>query len=244
MDGIVMGGGAGISVHGSHRIVTERSMVAMPECAIGLVPDVGCTFHLSRAPGHLGEFLAITGWRMDAADAIHAGFADKKIASEKQSDLKDRLEELSSPAIIADHAEQPGEGTLAQHLAAIERHFARDTALECVASLEADGSVFAQQAAKMIRRGCPLSVACAFEMVRRVRSLNSVTEALALEYRFTYRSMSDGDFIEGIRAQIIDKDRNPAWRIARLEDVTPDHIEAMLASLGQNELELAREAAA
>lgn len=241
MDGIVMGGGAGISVHGSHRIVTERSMIAMPECAIGLIPDVGCSLHLAKAPGHLGEFLAMTGWRMNAADAIHAGFADMAVAAEDLDALKGRLKEAADPEVISGFVRSAGEGTLTPHLAAIDRHFSGETALDCLRSLEGDGSDFAQKAAGMIRKACPLSVGCTFDLIRRVRQLDRIEDALTLEYRFTWRSMSDGDFVEGVRAQIIDKDRNPRWKVARLEDLDPAEIEAMLAPLGADELKLGRE---
>jgi len=241
MDGIVMGGGAGISVHGSHRLVTERSMIAMPECAIGLIPDVGCSLRLAKAPGHLGEFLAMTGWRMNAADAIHAGFADVAVASGDLDTLKQRLAETADPEAISGFVRPAGEGTLTPHLAAIDRHFSGATALDCVTSLEADGSDFAQKAAGMIRKACPLSVGCSFDLVRSVRALDRIEDALALEYRFTWRSMSDGDFVEGVRAQIIDKDRNPQWKVARLEDLDPARIDAMLAPLGPDELKLGGE---
>ncbi|WP_180899918.1 enoyl-CoA hydratase/isomerase family protein [Martelella soudanensis] len=238
MDGIVMGGGAGISAHGSHRIVTERSMIAMPECGIGLVPDVGCSFVLARAPGHLGEFLAMTGWRMNDGDAIFSGFADIAVNAGDLAALKTRLEETADPDAIDAFERSAGESALARHIDVIERHFGGETALDCLRSLEADDSEFAQRAAAMIRRGCPLAVACAFELVRQARSLETVSEALRHEFRFTYRSMSDGDFLEGIRAQIIDKDRNPKWRITRLEDVDRETVCAMLAPLGAEELQI------
>ncbi|MCI5076136.1 enoyl-CoA hydratase/isomerase family protein [Oricola sp.] len=238
MDGIVMGGGAGISVHGSHRVVTERSMVAMPECGIGLIPDVGCSLYLARAPEHLGEFLAMTGWRMDAGDAIHAGFADVAVRSDDLPALKARLEETADPRAIDAFADAPGGAGLAPWLETIDRHFGRATALDCLRSLEADPSEFAQKAAGMIRRSCPISLACAFELIRDVRNADTVEEALRREYRFTYRSMSQGEFLEGVRAQIIEKDRDPKWRIARLDDVTPAQVDAMLAPLGDDELTL------
>ena len=240
MDGIVMGGGAGISVHGSHRVVTERSMVAMPECGIGLVPDVGCSLRLARAPGQLGEFLAMTGWRMNAADAILAGFADFEVASGDLPALTARIEETANPDEIKAFAHDRGEATLAPLLDAIDRHFGQPSALDCLRSLEAEGSEFAEKAAAMIRRACPLSVACAFEIVRRVRDMAHVSQAVVLEYRFTHRSQSDGDFTEGVRAQIIDKDRQPKWKAGQLEDVTADAVAAMLAPLGGNELDIGK----
>ena len=238
MDGIVMGGGVGISAHGSHRIVTERSMIAMPECGIGLVPDVGGTRILADAPGHLGEFLGMTGWRMTGDDAILAGFADLLVAGADLATLKAALEKTADPAVLDVFRRAPGDAPLAGHRETIDRHFGHDTALACLQSLEGDPSEFAQKAAKMIRQACPLSVACTFEMIRRARPLATIEEVLALEYRFTFRSMSDGDFVEGIRAQIIEKDRNPKWRIARLEDVNRETVGAMLAPLGDNELKL------
>lgn len=236
MDGIVMGGGVGLSGHGSHRIVTERSMVAMPECSIGMVPDVGGTYLLSRSPGRLGEFLALTGWRMTGADAIFAGFADVQMRSGDLGTLKERLEAKGDVAAIDTFAHKPATAPLAEHMHTIDRHFALDSALECLRSLETDSSDFAQTAAAMIRRGCPLSLACAFELVRGARGLGAIEQALTAEYRFTYRSVTDGQFIEGIRAQIIDKDRNPKWWPDRLEDVADEAVARMLAPLSGAEL--------
>lgn len=238
MNGIVMGGGVGISAHGKPRLVTDNTMLAMPECGIGLVPDVGGSFILSRAPGHLGEFLAMTGWRMKAADAILAGFADRYVPAARLPELKERLEESGDLSALEQASEMPEPSSLRGERERIDRHFAGASALECLHSLEADESEFAGKAAAMIRKGCPLSVACAFEIVRRVRELPTLEDALAQEYRFTYRSMSEGEFLEGIRAQVIDKDRTPNWRVPRLEDVTAPMIEAMLAPLGDNELDL------
>jgi enoyl-CoA hydratase/carnithine racemase len=238
MNGFVMGGGVGISAHGSHRIATERSTIAMPECGIGLIPDVGGTYILSRAPGHLGEFLGMTGWRMAAADAILAGFADSFVAADDLSALTAALEATADPSALDSFYRTPGEASLAGHLPAIDHHFGKETALACLRSLEDDKSEFAQKAATAIRRACPLAVACTFEIIRRARSMPTIEAVLALEFRFTYRGMTDGDFLEGVRAQIIAKDRNPRWRIERLEDVTPSQIERMLAPLGHDELHL------
>ena len=237
MDGITMGGGVGISAHGSDRIVTERSMIAMPECGIGLVPDVGGSRILATAPGHLGEYLAMTGYRMGPGDAVLAGFADVQMDSADKASLIARIEETGNLTVLGEFAGPAEAPALAPHLDAIDVHFSRDSALSCVQSLEADGSEWAQQTARLIRRGCPLSVACAFEIVRRVRETPTIESALREEYRFTYRSMSDGEFVEGVRAQIIDKDRNPQWKTAPLEKVTQEQIAAMLAPLNEHELD-------
>ncbi len=238
IDGIVMGGGFGVSVHGSHRIVGERALFAMPECAVGLVPDVGGNFWLARASGHVGEFLAMTGARLGPADMIWAGFADALVPSEAFPDLISTLQRTGDARGIEDFDSEPEQGTLSGAGDMIDRHFAGPDAVSIVTSLEADSSEWAAKQAKAIRRGCPLSVACALELVRRSRSLQSVEQVLAAEYRFTYRSMSDGEFLEGIRAQIIDKDRDPRWKTPDLESLTSETISAMLAGLGEHELRL------
>jgi len=236
MDGIVMGGGVGISAHGSLRIVTENTLFAMPECAIGLVPDVGGSYILANAPGHIGEYLGSTGARLKAGDTIYAGFADNFIPASKLDEMIGMLAESGEVEACTPYFEQPEAGYLRDHIAEINDCFEAGTAEEIVGKLDLTGSEWALAQAKLMRRNCPLSVACAIEMVRRLKAAKSVEEALALEYRFTFRSMSHGEFIEGIRAQIIDKDRNPKWNIASLEDVTVDHIATMLGSLGDREL--------
>ena len=238
MDGVTMGGGVGVSVHGSHRIVTERSKIAMPECGIGLVPDVGGTFVLSRAPGRTGEYLAATGYRMGAADAVFAGFADVFVPGERREALTEALLESGDPASIEAFRTVSDPAPLAEAQDKIVQHFDHPTAAECVASLEEDGSDWAAKTARAMRGGSPISVAVAHALVRRVREAQTVEEALALEYRFTWRSMTEGDFLEGIRALIIDKDKQPKWRIATLEDVPVDLVESLLAPLGADELKL------
>ncbi len=236
MDGIVMGGGVGISAHGSHRIVTERTMLAMPECTIGLVPDVGGNWILSRAPGHMGEFLGTTGSRLGAADTIYAGFADAFVPAEKVHDLVSDMERSSDISTIEQYTEQVPPDKFPGLQSAVDHHFSKKTAADVIASLEGANDDWADKQAKLMRRNCPLSVASAIELVRRSRELTSIAEVLTAEYRFTWRSMSDGDFLEGIRAQIIDKDRNPKWQVSTLEALTNEQISAMLEPLGEYEL--------
>ena len=238
MDSIVMGGGVGISAHGSHRVATDRSVVAMPECGIGLIPDVGGTHVLARAPGHLGEFLGVSGWRMTGADAVLAGFADFLVPTEDLDAVKLTLAAEGNTACLEPFRMSVETAPLSAHLETIERHFGHGSALDCLLSLESDPSEFAVKIAKTIRRSSPLSVACTFEAIRRVRTLAGIRDALAQEYRFTYRAMADGDFLEGVRALLIDKDRDPHWRHARLEDVDPSEVDAILAPLGDAELVL------
>ncbi len=239
MDGIVMGGGVGISAHGSHRIVTERTLFAMPECGIGLVPDVGGNKFLATAPGRTGELLAATGARLKAADTIYSGFADTFVSSEFLPELIAELERSGYPMVISTYAGESEPGELGAIQNRIDDHFSMETPALIIASLEADNSEWTGMQAKLIRRNCPLAVACAIEVVRRSRDLASIEEILGLEYRFSWRSMSDGDFLEGIRAQIIDKDRSPKWQVPTLEGLTSEQISAMLEPLGENELNLA-----
>lgn len=237
MDGIVMGGGVGVSAHGSHRIVTDRTMAAMPECGIGLVPDVGGTWLLGRAPGRLGEYLGLTGARMSGADAIHAGFADMYIASGDLAALAARLCESGDPAAAAEFAQPAPDSALASQQGEIERCFAGDTVLDCLAALDGLEADWAQKAAKAIRRNSPTALICTLEAVRRARGFSRLEDALELEYRFVSRCMEQGDFLEGIRAAIIDRDRKPKWNPARLEDVTPEMASAMLAPLEEGALQ-------
>ncbi|MGB7286531.1 MAG: enoyl-CoA hydratase/isomerase family protein, partial [Salaquimonas sp.] len=178
---------------------------------------------------------------MNAGDAVLAGFADVQVAISDLDALKSAIEKAGDISVLANFAGPPDAPSLAPHMEAIDRHFSKNSAVEVLKSLEEeakeDGSDWANETIKLLRRSCPLSVACAFEMIRRIRGKKSVEEALAMEYRFTHRSMSDGELIEGIRAQIIDKDRNPQWHTARLEDVSQEQIAKMLAPLGERELE-------
>ncbi|HEU0220893.1 MAG TPA: enoyl-CoA hydratase/isomerase family protein [Paracoccaceae bacterium] len=227
MQGFVMGGGVGISGHGSHRIVTGTTQIAMPECGIGLIPDVGGTWLLGHAPGRLGEYLGLTGARMGPADAILAGFADAFVPAERFPALREAL--LTDPlpdAVLPAFVTEPPAGSLAPRRAGIDAVFA--------GSLDDIRRAADPEAQKAIARACPLSLACTLELVRRARGLARIEDALAEEYRFTARSMSEGEFLEGIRAQVIDKDRNPRWQVA----ATPETVAAMLAPLGEMELRL------
>lgn len=238
MDGIVMGGGVGISAHGSHRVVTENTLFAMPECAIGLLPDVGGNWLLSRAPGHIGEYLGATGARLKAGDCLYAGLADHFVPQARLDDLVTALTSTGDVAQIERFTETIEAETLVELRSEIDRHFKYKSALEVAHSLENSPSPWEQETLKLLRRGCPLSVACAVEVVNRSRALQRIEDILALEYRFTYRSMSHGDFLEGIRAQIIDKDRNPKWKTPTLEELDQSEISGMLETLGSDELAL------
>ena len=237
MDGITMGGGVGLSAHGAHRIVTERSMVAMPECAIGLIPDVGGTFLLGHAPGRLGEYLGLTGARMGAADAIQAGFADVFIRAERIPDLIAALVDEADVRLMGTFAEAPPEGELSAHRAIIDELFAGETVEAIADAIEraADGE-WRDRARKAFGKACPLSMKATLHMVREARDIVRLEDVLSMEYRYTWRSLEEGEFMEGIRAAVIDKDRNPRWAKPGLGDVTDADVDAMLAGLNENEL--------
>ncbi|WP_224814595.1 enoyl-CoA hydratase/isomerase family protein [Hasllibacter sp. MH4015] len=239
LHGFTMGGGVGVGCHGSHRIVCESSQIAMPECGIGLVPDVGGSLLLARAPGRLGEYLGVTAARMGPADAIYAEFADYYIPEDTWQSLKDTLIETGDWEAVDRAAEAPPQGVLNFQQDAIDRLFGGETLRDVATDLQNDGvSVTCREAMKMMARNSPLSMACAIELVHRARLRDDIGHALQNEYRFTARSMEHGDFLEGIRAAIIDKDRNPSWKHAGLTDPSPLDVSNMLRPLGPDELKI------
>ncbi|WP_170425234.1 enoyl-CoA hydratase/isomerase family protein [Ruegeria arenilitoris] len=236
LQGFTMGGGVGIGCHGSHRIVGETSQIALPECSIGLVPDVGSTLMLALAPGRLGEYLGTTGHRMGPADTILAGFADHYIPIQHWQDLIEMLEASGSIDSLEAHSETPPEGSLAVLQSQIDADFGGETLGDIQNSLQNSDSENAAAALKLIGRNSPLSMACTVEMLHRLRSPTlTMRKALEMEYRFTYRAMEHGDFLEGIRAQIIDKDRNPSWQ-HQGQDVPAVAVSNMLQPLGADTL--------
>ena len=238
LQGFVMGGGVGIGCHGSHRIVGDSSRVAMPECGIGLVPDVGGSLILARAPGRLGEYLALTSFRMGPADAIHAGFADYYLPESGWKKLKIDLAASGDPESVDRAAAAVPDGEFESARSWIDSHFAGERLRDILNSLRADNSGRSADALERIKRNSPLSMACSIEMIHRLRGASTTIEqALELEYRYTWRAMESGDFLEGIRAAIIDKDRSPNWRHA-LDGVAVADVSRMLAPLGENALEL------
>jgi enoyl-CoA hydratase len=237
MNGITMGGGVGVSAHGSHRIATENTMLAMPEVSIGFLPDVGGTWLLSRAPGETGLYLGLTGARMKAADAMFAGFANSYVPSQALEPLVERLADGVSPDEAIDNfAQEAPEGALPGLQEKITRAFAHDNLKTCLKALEemaAEGDEWAQKAAAMIGKNAPLAVATTFAAIRRARKFTALEESLSLEYCFAHRAIAGHDFLEGIRAMVIDKDRKPQWRPASLDEVTPGMVDELLAPLGE-----------
>ncbi|WP_254055841.1 enoyl-CoA hydratase/isomerase family protein [Ruegeria sp. EL01] len=236
LQGFTMGGGVGVGCHGSHRIVGESSKISMPECSIGLVPDVGGTLMLALAPGRLGEFLGMTGHRMGPADAILAGFADHFIPLAQWSDLIEMLEASGNADLLLNHAETPPGGELSSMQSDIDQFFGGETLGDILINLRGSDQDFASNTLKALQRNAPLSMACTVEMLHRLRGPALIMRrALDMEYRFTYRSMEHGDFLEGIRAQIIDKDRNPNWQFADM-NVPAVAVSKMLQPLGAEAL--------
>lgn len=226
MQGFVMGGGVGVGGHASHRMVGDSTQIAMPEAGIGLVPDVGGSWLLSRAPGRIGEYLALTGARIGAGDAIHAGFADTYLPEEDWPDLIARLEKTGDVSLI-EGEDVPSASLQTRDLSA----FGGATLAEIMDTLEKTGD---SDALKPLKRNSPLSMAASLALVRAARGDQRMQESLSREYRFTWRATTETDFLEGVRAQIIDKDRNPKWAA----DASETHVQALLAPLGEEELRL------
>jgi enoyl-CoA hydratase/carnithine racemase len=229
MQGFVMGGGVGVSCHGSHRIVDDTSRIALPECGIGLIPDVGSSYLLATAPGHLGEYLGLTGTRMAAGDAVYAGFADHYIPGNQWPAAKDALVEAGAPEALSSFYVAAPEGGLATMQKTIDDIFSGDDVAIILADLESRDDEFSQTAAKALHRPSPLSMAAFLAVIRAVRQSPDIATALEWEYRVTSRSSKDGDFLEGIRASVIDKDRNPKWRHETVDAVSKNELAALLA---------------
>jgi len=239
INGIAMGGGVGVSSHGSHVIVTENSTIAMPENTIGFIPDVGTTYILSRSPGNIGLYVGMTGIRMKAADAIYAGFATAFVPADKITNLKQSLAQgQDADEAIAQYSEEPAPGELERMQEIIDPIFNGATALsilETLSDMADKGDDWAQNTHDAMRKMSPLSLACSYESIKKARRFTTIEDCLANEYRFASKTLSDHDFYEGIRALIIEKDNKPQWRPATLEELNHDMIKAKFADLGAAE---------
>jgi enoyl-CoA hydratase len=224
MHGLAMGGGIGLGAHVAFRIVTETSRLALPECGIGFSPDVGGTFRLGRAPGETGLHAALTGARLDPADAIACGFADRLVPSEQLGALRDGLSGCRGRDEVAALIEALAVAPAASRLVAardwIDNAYAHETAEAILAALTSSSEGESREAATTIDRNSPGSVKIALRAVREARRTPTLTACLEREFRVTLSRIRDPDFIEGIRAAVVDKDRTPRWQPARLADVT------------------------
>jgi enoyl-CoA hydratase len=239
MDGIVMGGGVGISAHASCRIVTEKTMLAMPEVGIGLLPDVGGTWLLSHAPGELGTYLALTGSRIGGADAILAGLADYFVQSERLPELAKALAETSDvETVVKSFASDPGPAPLAEKAAAINVMFGHDTVEQILETARTSGDDWAVKTAAEVEAKSPTSVKVTLAALRGARALDSLEDCLTVEFRIISRMFHAPDFREGVRAAVIDKDQSPRWQPASLSEVSEAAVSAHFAPLGPRELGL------
>jgi enoyl-CoA hydratase len=243
MDGIVMGGGVGLSAHSSHRIVTDRTKLAMPEVGLGFFPDVGGTYLLSRSPGEIGTFFGLTGQTMNGPDAIHAKFADWVVPSAKWPELRAALAKLRQGATAADvgmlikgFATGETAGPVAAKEPVIDALFGFDRMEDIVAVLRRDGSEFAQSTLKTLNEKSPRGMVVTLKLVRLARKAATLEECLVREYRAALEVFRSDDFREGVRAAVIDKDRSPTWSPPRVEDVTPAMVAPYFAEIGADEL--------
>ncbi len=224
MDGIVMGGGVGISAHGSHRIVTERTKLAMPETGIGYFPDVGGSWLLPRAPGEAGTWMGLTGNAVAGADAIYTGFADVLVPSQKlealMQDLSLARDADGVQAAIEARAVDPADSFLAGNLDVINATFGFETVEEIFAALAARDDAFSRETLETLRKRSPTSLKLTLKMLRLGSESPSLIECLEREFAAGTEILLGHDFYEGVRAALVDKDRNPRWQPARLEDVT------------------------
>jgi enoyl-CoA hydratase len=243
MDGIVMGGGVGLSAHGAHRVVTERTRLSMPEVGLGFFPDVGGTWLLSHAPGETGTYFGLTGQPMTGPDAIYAGFADAVVSSRKLAALREALLDLGAGAdsarvraAIAGFATGEATSPVAAIRPRIDAWFAHGRMDDIVAALHRDGSELARSTLKALNEKSPRGLVVTLKLLRLARASATLEECLAREYRAALAVFASDDFREGIRAAVIDKDREPKWSPPRIEEVTPEMIAPYFASIGADEL--------
>jgi enoyl-CoA hydratase len=243
MDGLVMGGGVGLSAHGRHRVVTEKTRLAMPEVGLGFFPDVGGTWLLSRSPGEIGTYFGLTGQTMNGPDAIHTRFADAVLPSGKLPALREALTNVrigTTPEeikiLIDGFATGETAGPVAALQPSIDVWFAHDRMEDVVAALQRDGSGLAQATLKTLSEKSPRGMVVALKLLRLARGSSSLEQCLVREYRAALEVFASDDFREGVRAAVIDKDRNPRWSPSRLEDVTPEIVAPYFAEIGADEL--------
>ncbi|MBV9521569.1 MAG: enoyl-CoA hydratase/isomerase family protein, partial [Alphaproteobacteria bacterium] len=244
VDGITMGGGAGVSVHGSHRIATERFLFAMPEVAIGLFPDIGATAFLNRCPGRIGRYLALTGARIGAADALYCGLVTHFVPGERLQPLTQHLaaldwrrgeERAQVDRTIAAFAAPAGTPALAALRPAIDRCFEADTIEEIVAALAKEKDAWAEAALAAMAKASPTSLKITLRQLILGAGFD-VEAALQLEYRMTQHVMERHDFFEGVRALLVDKDQAPKWQPASLAAVTAEEVDFYFRPIGAREL--------
>ncbi|WP_274424038.1 enoyl-CoA hydratase/isomerase family protein [Chelativorans sp. YIM 93263] len=240
IDGIVMGGGVGVSFHGSHRVLTEKALFAMPEVGIGFYPDIGGSYLLSRLPNNYGMYLALTGNRIGHDEAMQVGLGTHMVDSDDLGGVLDELVETGDPdsSLTRNASGQAVEENA--KLSDIERHFSRDTLDACIESLKeaaSRGDEFAEETLEIIEKRSPTSLYVTFEQVRRGASL-SMDDCVRMEYRITNRMLDGHDFYEGVRAALIDKTQAPVWEPGLRKEIDPATVKSYFAQLGEEELQL------
>lgn len=238
MDGVVMGGGVGVSAHGNCRIVTERTRLAMPETGIGFIPDVGGTWLLTR-DGGAGLYMALSGETVGAADAIHVGLADVLVDSAAIPEFLRLLRNIEAAdevrSIVARFANPPGVGPLMRHEDLLREAMSRERVEDIISALMAEGSDFARAAALTISKRSPTSLKLTLELLKRAAAADRLETCLVNEYRAGCNLLETHDLYEGIRAAVVDKDRNPRWSPPTLDAVDDARVFALLASGGDPE---------
>lgn len=237
--GVVMGGGAGVSVHGTHRLADEDLVFAMPETGIGFIPDIGASYFLSRCPGEVGMYLALTGTRIGLGDALALGLMTASVAASDYDALIARLAAGGTPGeAIAAFARAAPSSPMAEHRSQIDRIFAAGSVEAVLERLERDGSEFAAATARLMRTRSPTSLKLAFALIRRGKDLPRA-ECLKMEYRVGSRVVMGHDFREGVRALLRDKDGRPRWEPSALAAVADQDIAGYFTPLGARELSFA-----
>lgn len=239
MDGVVLGGGVGVSAHGSHRVVTERSRVGMPETTIGFSPDVGGTYLLARAPGHAGLHAGLTGVHLSGADAIYLGLADVEVAQADLEDLTTALATQDVEQALSTFTREPGESALATQQAWIDQVYDHARVEEILQDLSAVSAEHAEAAETLTLLGTksPTMLKVAREAIRRAATLD-VKGALTQEFTIAVHALRSHDFREGIRSQVVEKDRNPQWRPATVEQVDDGLVRTYFTPVPGRELQL------
>ncbi len=237
MDGITMGGGVGISLPAKYRVATENTRFAMPETGIGLFPDVGGGWYLSRLPGRVGPFLALTGARLDGAECLAVGLASRYLPSEALPHVKDMIAERpdSIEDMLRDAAIGAPLARIVENRGQIDRLFASDRFEDILATLEADGSDWAMKELATLRTKSPQTCKVALRQLATARELDDFAANMAMEYRIASRVLTRPDFTEGVRAVIVDKDNAPRWDPATPEGVTDELLDAIFAPLPDDE---------
>lgn len=245
LDGVTMGGGVGFSVHGSHRVLTEKTLFAMPETGIGMIPDVGSTWFLPRFPGQMGMYLALTGARLKAADCLFVDYGTHFVPGEKTAELKTALAEadygdgLKSTVnrVLKTFSGDPGRAPLYEHRAEIDRCFAADSVEGILAELENYGSSWAGQTARTIRTMSPIMTKVTFRQLRMGRDI-SYEDAARLEYLIVQTVLTQPEFYEGVRSVLVERDGTPNWQPASLDAVQDTGVDLYFSAAGKKELVL------